>query len=77
MPIRTRAAAAAVHHMPKYEHGYCAKCRGEVDQKNFCWGCLNYIHEGCEKFSPEGQHKLEDHVHARPELLPTPLRRIA
>lgn len=75
---RIEAVSAHTHqHMPKYDHGSCVHCRGDVDQKNFCWGCERYVCTGCEKFSPEGPHRPEDHVHARPVVVTERVRRFA
>lgn len=68
-----KVTSVATHYVPR--HGTCTMCCKDVDKKNFCWGCNSYICEKCEKFSPEGQHKLEDHVHAIPARVP--LRRYA
>lgn len=59
-------AARSMNHMPKFDHGLCCLCDADVPPKHYCWGCYRYVCVTCEKFSPEGPHKPEDHVHASP-----------
>ncbi len=39
----------------------CAICGGDVGPEDFCYGCREYICDGCDNCPPAIEHTLDDH----------------